>query len=202
MASRQPVRFVDQEDVRRQADAFLKLHHPTLVLPIPIEEIADVGMGINIYPHPNLDNRFGIVGWTERDLGTIHVDEYVYRHASEVRFRFTVAHEIGHIVLHPNLLKDAEFASPQEWKDYVNSFSEQEYRSLEYQANLFAGMVLVPKPLLAQHLDECRAQLAKGLPHLPLESEEAMAYLVPSVARRFLVSEEVIERRLRIEGLP
>ena len=42
------------EDLRRQADAFLAKHHPAGTIPVPIEEIVEFQLSIDIVPMPGL----------------------------------------------------------------------------------------------------------------------------------------------------
>ena len=62
------------------------------------------------------------------------------------RWRFTLAHEIGHLILHTNIL--SEKISEKTDTDFSLSFkynvSEMTSKRLEYQANLFASNLLIP----------------------------------------------------------
>ena len=49
-----------------------------------------------------------------------------------VRARFDLAHELGHILLHP-------------WSENIEELSKQEFKNREAQANKFAGAFLLPK---------------------------------------------------------
>ena len=51
---------------------------------------------------------------------------------SECRIRFDMAHELGHIVLHP-------------WSEDIESLSKDEFKARERQANMFASAFLLPK---------------------------------------------------------
>ncbi len=50
----------------------------------------------------------------------------------EGRIRFDMAHELGHIVLHP-------------WSEDLESISKEEFKARERQANMFAGSFLLPR---------------------------------------------------------
>ncbi len=49
-----------------------------------------------------------------------------------VRSRFDLAHELGHVLLHP-------------WSENIEELSKQEFKERETQANKFAGAFLLPK---------------------------------------------------------
>ncbi|MCH5316245.1 MAG: XRE family transcriptional regulator [Eubacterium sp.] len=51
---------------------------------------------------------------------------------NNVRSRFDLAHELGHILLHP-------------WSENIEELSKQEFKDRESQANKFAGAFLLPK---------------------------------------------------------
>lgn len=50
----------------------------------------------------------------------------------EGRIRFDMAHELGHILLHP-------------WSENIELISKEEFKSREKQANMFAGAFLLPR---------------------------------------------------------
>ena len=64
-----------------------------------IEEIVEFDFRINIVPVLGLQREFEVEGFTSGDLKNIYVDEYTYTDRI-TRYRFTLAHEMGHIVLH------------------------------------------------------------------------------------------------------
>lgn len=68
-----------------------------------------------------------------------------------VRSRFTVAHEIGHALLHSDYLRDGE-----SFLDRVD-VDVREY-DLEREANVFAGALLIPEGALNNGM--CAAELA------------------------------------------
>ena len=46
--------ILSYDDVRRRADEFLALHHPDRTIPVPIEEIVEFELGMDIVPTPGL----------------------------------------------------------------------------------------------------------------------------------------------------
>jgi len=92
------------EDLRKKADEFLLKYNPSGDIPVPIEEIVEFDFKINIVPVLGLQREFEVEGFTSGDLKNIYVDEYTYTDRI-TRYRFTLAHEIGHIVLHRHLYR-------------------------------------------------------------------------------------------------
>lgn len=66
----------------------------------------------------------------------------------ENRLRFSFAHEIGHYMLHGYIYETFEIDTPQEYLNFVMNFPENEYKSFEWQANEFAGSLLVHRTRL------------------------------------------------------
>lgn len=102
------------EKIREYAKRFLAKYHSSQRIPVPIEKIIEFKLHIDIVPLPGLEGAFGVVGFTSSDLREISVDQYVYDHQLG-RYRFTLAHEVGHFVLHAGLFKAQTFRSIEEW---------------------------------------------------------------------------------------
>lgn len=100
-----------------------------------------------------LQREFELEGFTSGDLKNIYVDEYIYSDRL-TRYRFTLAHEIGHVVFHRHLYHAHKFKSVHDWKDFINSMTEEEHSWLEYQGYAFAGLILVPKQNLIKSVNE------------------------------------------------
>ncbi len=62
------------DEIRNHADHFLIQYHPGMEIPIPIEEIAEFQMGLNIVPIPGLLRAFDVDGFTSSDLFNIYVN--------------------------------------------------------------------------------------------------------------------------------
>ena len=83
-----PVPYLSNEEIRREADLFLDRYHPTAEIPVPIEDIIELNLGIEILPEYGLRQRFGIDGFITADLQTITVDAIlITRYVN--RYRFT-----------------------------------------------------------------------------------------------------------------
>jgi len=64
---------------------------------------------------PGLQTGFDVVAFITRDLKEIRVDEYVYLNRI-ARYRFSLAHELAHRLLHPDLWQQIEFHDIASWK--------------------------------------------------------------------------------------
>lgn len=157
------------------ADQFLSQYHPGLSPPIPIEEIAEQKLKLKIREQINLKKNYDVDGFLLSDLTTIFIDLDLYI-KFENRTRFTIAHEIGHLVLHGNLFRNLN----------INSVES---------LNSFASQVLVPTQVLFD-------LLKKRLGRTPSqESPEILATVVQDLLDIFQVSGDVLVRRLQKEGI-
>ena len=73
------------------------------------------------------------------------------KNESEVRQRFTIAHEIGHYLLHR---LDREIFYEKEFKLYRNSKSSTGEEEMEREANAFAAALLMPKDRLQKEIEK------------------------------------------------
>ena len=137
------VSFVTKDKIKEQAEDFLKQYHPSKKIPIPIDLIAE-NLGIDIVPIPNLRECFGTEAFISSDLSQISIDSDTYN-TNEQRYRYSIAHELGHYFMHKNYFGKINFNSPEEWTDlYCNMIDENDYSKLEFQAYYFGGVVLIP----------------------------------------------------------
>jgi hypothetical protein len=170
------------------------------VIPVPVEDIIDVGFGIDLVPTASLEERFTAIAFITHDLKEIRVDDFVYR-KQPYRLRFSLAHELGHLVLHPHIYEQMMFKTPIDWKRAMEDLGRANYDRLEGQADRFAGLLLCPPgPFRAQfeRVADALAQSGKTFKSLPTESQN---YAVKGLARAFDVSSGAIWYRLRDEQL-
>ena len=199
--------YLSDKQLRAQASAFLDETHKSRTLPIPIELIVE-RLGLDIVPVPGLQAGFDMVGCTSADITRIDVDAWVAE-SRESRYRFTLAHEIAHIRLHRDIFTclREEASTPEEWREFIQRIPDVLYRSMEWQANMFAGLVLAPPETLKQQYDRMLPGVRKmmddpRLQTVPREqvSEIAWEELVTRLAQPFSVSSDVIGKRLELDG--
>ena len=138
------------------------------------------------------------------DLSGIVVDHKCYMEERfQNRLRFSFAHEVGHFVLHKGIYDRLNISTPQEWKDLVLNESNQEYRSFEWQANEFAGRLLVPQQELVREIEEVHEVIEKTgmLQYLKDDPGAVLSRVSPRLCRPFGVSEIVVETRVQREKL-
>lgn len=85
--------------VKQKAYEFLQAYHPSVSLPVPIEDIAELKLKIKIILIKRLIHDFGVNAFISQSFDTIVIDETMFTKQPE-RIRFTIAEEIGHLFLH------------------------------------------------------------------------------------------------------
>ncbi len=170
------------------------------MVPIPIERIVDNALRIDIVPVPNLQRDFDTVGFTASDLSAIYVDAFV-QDRIEPRYRFTLAHEVGHIVLHADFWKSRRWNSIAEWKRSIEEIPDDAYRFMEWHANAFAGLVLVPPLALASSTVSCVRKVQSYAAAARHEPEAYREFVELCLAEEFKVSHAVIQKRMRKDAV-
>ena len=136
------------------------------------------------------------------DWKTLIVDHKQYMDSRFInRLRFSIAHELGHYVLHKAVFAEIPRQTPEDWIAFMMDMPDKEYSFLEYHANEFAGRFLVPLNELRQQFEDTLGEVEKnGLPRGKL-ADAHLSFLCNPLSRYFGVSVDVIERRLSKEGL-
>jgi len=189
------------EDLRRKADEFLAEYHPKGTIPIPIEEIVDNRLRLDIVPMPGLHRLLDVDGFLTGNRKEIYVDELVQQ-AYPGRYRFTLAHELGHYFLHEEVYKLFPFDSIGGWKEFHNSISEQGHSWFEYHGYAFGGLVLVPHGQLMDECQRCVELVRQAGLDLARNWDFAWDTMAAQLAKRFDVSTAVIDKRLAKDGIP
>lgn len=132
--------YITKAEIDSAASDFTLKYWKDKSSPIDVEKIAEIDLRLNIIPVKNLLNDFGVDAFISRDMKSITIDYDIYDlPVSESRRRFSIAHEIGHLVLHSEVYKSMTFTNPDEWIETVREIPEDQYSFLEFQAYEFAG---------------------------------------------------------------
>ena len=177
------------------AFSFLKKYHSDFSIPIPIEEIAEGKLHIEIIPVNKLKVLYDTDGCLDSTLSKIFIDMDLYM-KYENRTRFTIAHEIGHSVLHKTYFENLDIHTVEDIYNISDQINEDDYGWLEYQAYSFAGQVLVPKNVLVTEVEKRLGEIPKGK-FLP----EKIFSISQELLEIFNVSGEVLSRRLQKTGI-
>lgn len=123
--------------------------------------------------------------------------------SNENRHRFTIAHEIAHLVLHLTLLRFL-FNKRMDTEDTIDlstQFSSKTTFSLEFQANMFASQLLMPTYPLARYMASYfkRKDIRTGFVYADEQpiNQANLIELLMDLSQRFGVSQEVAKLRLK-----
>lgn len=194
--------FISQQQCWSSADQFRQKYWPQAVIPVDLLAMVEFDLNLEIRTLTGLKEDADVDALLLGDWKTLIVDQQQYLDDRFVnRLRFSIAHELGHYVLHKAVFDRIPRASAEEWIAFMQQMPDKEYRLLEYHANEFAGRLLVPLSDLTEAfkntLQEAQQKgvLANNL------TDAHLSYLCIPLAKFFAVSEDVIERRLTKEKL-
>lgn len=160
------VPYLREAELEREADVLLAefslAHNVPLALPIPVDDIVEGHLRLTL-ELGDLHARLGIpIAGGKRDLlgalwvddravfidQTLDPDEQIGRHG---RYRFTVAHEVGHWQVHRDLLpsrvhQPGLFEGDAEPTTICRTSRARE--RIEWQADFFAGCLLMPRSMV------------------------------------------------------
>ncbi len=159
-------RYESVADTADRVRAASKVSEP----PVPIEAlVGSCGIEVRFTPLDELAGALLLPSASGRPYGIL-----VNSDQPRERERFTIAHELGHLLLgHPDLRGEGAFV------DYIG----RRFMPVEVQADMFAAELLVPAAMLRQ-------RLAKIAPDEPVE------FGVYRLAAEFLVSFQAMTARL------
>lgn len=188
------VKYLTEEELSAIAEDLLNHHNPHREFPVPIEDIAELRLGISILPVPNLKKDKSIDAYLSHDFTHIVIDDDCYKHV-ETRARFSVAHEIAHSVLHRTIYESQNITTEDELIEFTRSLPSNLMRRIEWQSYALAGFILVPRSEFCPMVD-ATISAAGGVENLSLLD---LSTLVDDLRGHFKVSGEVIQRRFKAD---
>jgi hypothetical protein len=178
--------FIEQQEIWRQADGFRSRVWLSNEIPIGVVEIVEFELDLEIRPISRLKEDNDIDALLLGNWKTIVVDQLQYmdeRYAN--RLRFSMAHELGHYVLHQAVFQQMPRGSVREWVEFMRDMPEKEYSFLEYHAYEFAGRFLVPPEALRREFDAAILLAEQnGMPRSQLQGDAHLEYLAKPVSRK------------------
>jgi hypothetical protein len=193
------VRRYTFRELRKIAEDSLQEFHPSGELPVPIEEIVEFDLQLDIVPVPGLMSEFDIDAFLTADLKEIRVDEYIQEKVV-TRYRASLAHEVAHLLVHREFFEQLRFRTVADWKATLATLPQKEVDTLESQAKLLGALLLVPPAKLVAEFQATCAKLPKGM-HLDRLSEQARKIVIGGIARSFEVSPALLSNRLNQDRL-
>lgn len=145
--------------------------------PVPVDKIAKaLGAVVRFSP---LDEELSGMVFIKDGVPVIGVNSLHHPN----RQRFTIAHEIGHLVMHRELISESVHVDKQFRVLMRDSNSATGSEAIEIQANQFAAELLIPSTML----DLTKMTAADIDDDAPLDA----------LAKKFRVSKQMLEYRIR-----
>jgi hypothetical protein len=195
--------YLSKDKIWEEADEFRAAVWPSAAIPIDVMEIVEFTLGMEFRTVSSLRSDDDIDALLLKDWKTIVVDQGLFmddRYSN--RLRFSIAHELGHYVLHKTLFDEIPLTTPEEWVCFMRDIPQKEYSFIEYHAYEFAGRFMVPPDALRRELEAAIVLVeGNGLPRISLTEDSHLAYIATGIAKSFDLSSGVIERRLKIERM-
>ncbi len=135
-----------------------------------------------------------IEGFISNNFKNIFIDNNIYSDERyENRLRFTLAHEVGHLILHKNIILKCKFRTENEWINFREDMSEDDLDWFEWQAYEFAGRLLVPKNVLLKEIEKHKEKIDKYYEGFDNNKDEMIIKAISRVVcTKFKVSDNVI----------
>ncbi|QOI98537.1 MAG: ImmA/IrrE family metallo-endopeptidase [Flammeovirgaceae bacterium] len=192
--------------IRDKADEVRSQYWKGNKIPVDIDKIIEFGFGLEVRPVAGLKSQLDIEGMLSNDLSVIFVDNNMFSDARfESRLRFTLAHELGHLILHREFYESVEFKSPEDWFKLMEGIDQADLSWYETHANEFAGRLLVPPDHLENEIKSLQEDIEKVYKKakeqgLGEETDKwVQSFVANKISSKFHVSPQTIETRLRRE---
>ena len=194
---------MDIENTWLKAEQLRATHFPPPKNTIPVDVLwlVELGLGLDIIPFDDLYAKYKVDAAIAPDHKGLYVDaeSYILWEQGPMwkqnRLRFTVAHELGHLMLH----EPPKFASIDSYLDYLKTPWTGKYTQ-EQEANEFAGRLLVPIDKLRNYFDEFALRIQQLIPDWK-DSQDLRIKFARQVAPKFAVHEDALLTRLSRERL-
>lgn len=182
--------FIFNEEIKGKADLFRKKYWGDII-PVNIEIIIEEKLSIEIIPIPGLKLQGNTDAFISSDWQSVYVDNDKYMDDSYYnRLRFSIAHEIGHLVLHQELYQGLEIKSLGDFRKFLTEVPGKQYGYLETQVNKFANYFLIPRNILIKE----RTAIIKEYKEIEsLDAKLLNSYIATPLSKKFGVSAEAME---------
>ena len=106
----------------------------------PIKEVLEDALNISVH-YEAMDGKEELSGYIEKRANGWHIG--VNKYEVEGRQRFTMAHELGHLLFHRDIIQDQMVDG--KFVEAIKLFRSQEsFKRVEMQANQFSADLLMP----------------------------------------------------------
>jgi hypothetical protein len=148
--------FLNKNEIWRQADEFRQQVWPSEDIPLDVMSVLEFELDMQIRTVSSLREDDDVDALLLGDWKTIMIDQRLFmndRYSN--RLRFSIAHELGHYVLHKEVFEQIPKTSTEDWICFMRDIPDREYSFIAYHANEFAGRFMVPPMALGEELEKC-----------------------------------------------
>lgn len=169
-------------------------------LPVDVLTVVEVRLKLDVIPFPDLLNHFCVDAAIVPDFTGIYVDADSYKYLEGKplkhfnRLRFSLAHELGHILMHRDLAPAGGFQKIDDFWSWMRAYQADRY-TLEQQANEFAGRLLVPIDRLTADFDAFSERAKTAFPDFGANDALRNAFC-EQLGDTYGVSSKVVSMRL------
>jgi len=187
-------------DLQRIGDEILeKVNKDNPFYEVDIDYIVEAHYDIRIEAAP-LKWEFGIEGYPCLGGHKIFIDSTLMNDIrQEKRYRFTLAEELAHIILHRDVWKDIN--TVEQWIDAWTKIPDNIYNKLDNNAKELAGIILLPRYQFINRAIEIRNESCRTLGYSPdklsdEQKDEIRAAVIRVLMDDFNVNAKPCEIRL------
>lgn len=208
------VPYLHEADIERQASELIQEYlrdtgHTLDGVYTPVEEILETYLGLSL-DFDNLAERLQIpdvLGATWVETGKIFIDQSLdpdENPKNEGRYHFTLAHEVGHWILHQPLLTkfsgQVSLFGPK-LEPTIVCRTSQKKDPMEWQADTFASYLLMPKEFVLKAWVEQFGSSKPQVISIVDEFTQREHHVTSPMASVFKVSQQAMRIRLEKLGL-
>lgn len=201
---------MNHNDIWQRVEEFRQQYAPHLnadKIPLDLLTFVELELRLDVIPFDGLADQFSADAAILGDYTGFYIDGYVYDRIETAsrsqtnRLRFSLAHELGHYVLHQEKYQDASVCDFDSMKDWLNHHSGEK-EQIEREANEFAGRLLVPIEILNPLFDKLATALdAQYGSHGWQNRNDLREQTCERISQKFGLHSLGISTRLHREGL-
>jgi len=161
-------------------------------IPVPIEDIISQYYRYEIIPAANLHHEVGLEGYAIPHKKEIYIDQQIHDNTSPNRYNSTLAHEVGHLVLHREFI--GKFKDEDDVISFLTAFDPEALDWIEKQAWTYARYLLLPSHYFNKKLDN----MIKEKQLVDMSAVNVAALLKIPIANHFRVADKMTQIRIQM----
>jgi len=131
---------------------------------IDIEKLIDQKYEIIIDIHYNLQPKYDVMAYMLTQSKRLFIDDNLFDNPRNAkRYRFTLAEELAHFIIHKDVYKDCKTLNERVGREALLTSREQWY--METNAKALASAILMPKSLIESRVNELLTVIGNSTTH-------------------------------------